>query len=306
MKFSVLICTYNHPYVLREALAALIDRTTEKPNEVIVVNGGDERTDVVVQEFSVVGLRSSVSVLLLKTVNKNLAASRNVGLPHCTGEIIAMTDDDAQVFPDWVTQMKRVHREHPEAGAVGGTVIALDRSHLASRLAERVTFPSSLEPGYRRTLPTVNLSYKSQVIQRVGAQDENLWTGEDVDYNWRMIKLGYQVYFDPAIRVYHNHPRAVRDLWRKHYLYGRGYYMLRSKWRDLYCIYPHQLRSLKDFLKLGNFFAFPFYEPFIVAAKMKQWRDKIITLPVEFLNQMSARYGLTEEFLRRKFNVSAR
>ncbi len=34
-----------------------------------------------------------------------------------------MTDDDAQVFPDWVTQMKRVHAQHPEAGAVGGPVI---------------------------------------------------------------------------------------------------------------------------------------------------------------------------------------
>jgi glycosyltransferase involved in cell wall biosynthesis len=42
-------------------------------------------------------------------VTKNLAASRNVGLPHYTGDIVAMTDDDAEVFPDWVAQMKRAH-----------------------------------------------------------------------------------------------------------------------------------------------------------------------------------------------------
>ncbi len=303
MNFSVLICTFNRADLLQQCLDALIDRTTEKPDEVVVVNGGDARADELVRAFA---SRPSIQVNLVKTVNKNLAASRNVGLPHCTGDIIAMTDDDAEVFPDWVTQMKHTHREHPEAGAVGGAVIAMDRTGFASRLAEEVTFPSWREPGYHRTLPTVNLSYKAQVMQRVGAQDENLSTGEDVDYNWRMTQLGYQVYFDPAIRVYHNHPRTLRDLWRKHYSYGRGYYLLRSKWREMYSIYPHQLASFKDWLKLGNFLAFPFYEPFLIAAKMNGWRDKIGVVPLEFINQMVARCGWTEEFLRRKFAVRTR
>jgi GT2 family glycosyltransferase len=61
-------------------------------------------------------------------------------LPHCTGDIIAMTDDDAEVFPDWVTQMKRAHAEHPEAGAVGGPVIGADADSLVSRIADQVTF----------------------------------------------------------------------------------------------------------------------------------------------------------------------
>ena len=70
---------------------------------------------------------------LIKTANRNLAASRNVGLPHCTGDIIAMTDDDAKVFPDWVTAMKRAHRAHPEAGAVGGPVLGTNPDRLAGK-----------------------------------------------------------------------------------------------------------------------------------------------------------------------------
>src|SRR5262245_7729380 len=126
MKYSVLICTYNRPELLRQSLDALIRRTTERPDEVVVVNGGDERADQVVEAAKSNGPAPRIEIKLIKTVNKNLAASRNVGLPHCTGDIVAMTDDDAEVFPDWVTQMKRGHLAHPEAGAVGGPVIGAD------------------------------------------------------------------------------------------------------------------------------------------------------------------------------------
>ena len=302
-KFSVLICTNDRHEFLRQALRALIDETTEKPDEVVIVNGGDARADQVVESFQG---RPGVAVKRLKTVNQNLAASRNIGLPHCTGDLIGMTDDDAQVAPDWVTQMKRAHGEHPEAGAVGGLIQAVDTRTLASRLAEQVTFPSWQTPRYMRTLPTVNLSYKAEIVRQVGAQDERLWTGEDVDYNWRMIRLGFKVWYDPAIKVRHHHPQTVRELWLKQYYYGRGYYMLRSKWHDMYCIYPHRLTMLKDWLKLGNFLAYPLYEPILTAAKMERWSDKLAVVPVEFIGSFVARYGLIVEFFRQRQGVSAR
>src|SRR3989442_10714204 len=78
MKLSVLICTYNRPDLLAQSLDALICRTTENPDQVVVVNGGDERTDEVVlsieERAKSKGLR--IEIKLVKTVNKNLAASR--------------------------------------------------------------------------------------------------------------------------------------------------------------------------------------------------------------------------------------
>src|SRR5687767_14249034 len=103
MRLSTLVCTYNRPEFLQYVLESLIEETTEKPDQLVVVNGGDQQSDHVVSRF----IGRGVEIQLVKTVNKNLAASRNIGLPRCTGDIIAMTDDDAQVFPDWVTQMKR-------------------------------------------------------------------------------------------------------------------------------------------------------------------------------------------------------
>ncbi len=292
---SVLICTYNRPELLAQCLRALIEHTDEKPNQVVVVNGGDERTDQIVQEYAIIGHRSSVAVELVKTRNKNLACSRNVGLPYCTGDIIAMTDDDAEVYPDWVTQMKRLHTEHPETGAVGGAVISADTDSLISRIADQVTFPTFPTPRNVRTLPGVNISYKRAVVEQVGAQDETLFRGEDVDYNWRVKQLGYEIYYDPAIKVLHHHRPTLRGFLNQHYMYGRAYYLVRLKWQAMYCVYPHHLHHPKDWLKAINFVVAIFYEPFIYGTRLEKLVDKVLAIPILFLSDLLWRIGMVQQ-----------
>ena len=299
MKLSVLICTYNRADLLAQCLEALICRTTEKPDEIVVVNGGDERADEVVESSrqEAGGRRQGIEIKLIKTVNKNLAASRNVGLPHCTGDIIAMTDDDAEVFPDWVTQMKRLHAEHPEAGVIGGAVVGADSDSFISRLADQVTFSSPADARYVRTLPGVNVSYKRAVVDGIGPQDETLFRGEDVDYNWRAKRLGYEVYYDPGVRVLHHHRPTLRRFLNQHYMYGRAYYLVRRKWPEMYCVYPHGLRRAKDILKTVNFLAAPFYEPLQYAWRLERIVDRLPAYPILFANQLAWRSGMIRQKL---------
>jgi GT2 family glycosyltransferase len=294
---SVLICTYNRPDLIAQCLRALVERTEEKPDEIVVVNGGDERADQVVESSrqKAESRKQSVEIKLVKTVNKNLAASRNIGLPHCTGDIIAMTDDDAEVFPDWGAQMKRIHAEHPEAGAVGGPVIGTDADLLVSRIADRVTFAAHPTARVVRTLPGVNVSYKRAVIEQVGLQDETLFRGEDVDYNWRAQQFGWTIYYDPRVRVLHHHRSSLRAFLRQHYMYGRAYYLVRRKWKEMYCVYPHSLRKPKDFLKAVNFVAGLFYEPVRYGMRMERVTDRFCALPILFLNGLGWRGGMLKQ-----------
>ncbi|MCL4489674.1 MAG: glycosyltransferase [Chloroflexi bacterium] len=289
---SVLVCTYNRPEFLAHCLYALIERTEDKPDQVVVVNGGDERADEVMCGY---GGNPRLEVRLVKTQNKNLAASRNVGLSHCAGDIVAMTDDDAEVLPDWVTRMKRAHQEHPEAGAVGGRVLAADRTSLVSKIADLTTFPSWAEPCYVRTLPGVNISYKREVVDRVGLQDETLFRGEDVDYNWRVKELGYKILYDPSIKVVHHHRATLSGFLNQHYMYGRAYYLVRRKWGDMYCVYPHRVRRAFDLAKALNFAAAVFYEPFQYARRMGGMGDGLLAYPVLVAQQVAWRGGMMRE-----------
>lgn len=294
--FSVLLATYNRPDLLAQALAALIDRTSEKPDEVVIVNGGDERAAAVVQQYSG---RQGVQIKLIRTVNRNLATSRNAGLPACEGDIVAMTDDDAEVFPDWVSCMKQVHSEHPEAGAVGGAVIgATGGVDFLSRLADVVTFPSPDTPRHVRNLPGVNVSYKRSALGRVGLQDESLFRGEDVDFNWRVKKLGFEVYYDPRIKVVHHHRPSVREFLRQHHMYGRAYYLVRKKWPDMYCVYPHKLRCTRDVLKAGYYVAAIAIEPLRAATTLNRWTDRLRAVPLLVCTQLAWRGGMLVQRLR--------
>ena len=294
MRLSVLLCTYQRHELLQHALCALLDRTIEKPDEVVIVNGGDDRADSVVAGFV---NRHPGIVKLLKTKNVNLATSRNVGLPHCSGDVIAMTDDDAMVFPDWITAMKRAHVEHPEAGAVGGAVIGTNTESLVGKVADVMTFPCWPSGTYVQHLPGVNISYKREAIHEIGPQDENLRRGEDVDYNWRLLLLGRKIYFDPNIKVYHYHRPNLTSLLRQFYMYGRSYYVVRSKWPDMYSIYPHGIRRVKDVLKAVNVFATVFYGPFLRVGRMPSRLGRLQALPVVFMIGLAWRAGIASEML---------
>lgn len=289
MKFSVLICTYNRHELLHKALRSLVEGTDEKPDQIVVVNGGDEQADAVVNQF--MG-RPGLEVKLIKTVNKNLAASRNIGLPHCTGEIIAMTDDDAEVFPDWVTRIKQAHVDHPEAGAVGGPVLGINSHTLVGKVADLITFPTWPESCYVRTLPGVNIAYKREVINQVGLQDVTLFRGEDVDFNWRIKQLGYEVYFDPGVKVYHHHRPTARSLINQHYMYGRAYVLVRRKWLDMYCIYPHGIKRFYDILKAGHFFVGALYQPLMISGQLSTLKKKLQALPLLYAIGVGWRCGM--------------
>ena len=297
VRFSVLICTYNRHELLGAALRSLVLDCQEKPDEIVVVNGGDERTDDVVRQFQG---SSATDVRLVKTINKNLATSRNVGLTHCKGEIIAMTDDDAEVFPDWVSRMKEVHRQQPLAGAVGGLVLGSNTESLVGKVADAITFPAWESARTVRTLPGVNVSYKREVLEKIGFQDETLFRGEDVDFNWRVQQTDYTVYFDPSIRVYHHHRPTLKGFLNQHYMYGRAYYHVRRKWPKMYCIYPRAMKRIRDVLKAGNFVASAFYQPFLSARQIPGWQDRICALPLLFLAGLAWKGGMAEEAFRQR------
>jgi GT2 family glycosyltransferase len=194
--------------------------------------------------------------------------------------------------------MKQVHKEHPEAGAVGGPVIGTNTDSLVGKVADLITFPYWPAPRYARTLPTVNISYKRQVLDGVGPMDETLFCGEDVDYNWRVQKLGYKVYFDPRIKVYHQHRPTLKGFLNQHYMYGRGYYLVRRKWQDMYCVYPRRIRSRSDVLKAGNFIGALLYQPFQTSHNVSSFKSRLGLLPILFLAGVAWKGGMIMQACR--------
>lgn len=287
MRLSVLICTYNRPALIAKALRGLMIDARDVPDEVVVVNGGGEVVEAAIAPFK----RASCPLVVIPTRNVSLAASQNIGLPKCSGDLIALTDDDAIVAPEWARSIRAVMKEHPEAGAVGGPVITLFPEVRVARLAHFTTFPEPSAGSYVRTVAGVNICYRREVIERVGAIDEGLVSSEEVDYNWRVLCAGWKIWWDPRIRVFHHDRRDFKSFLSQQFDYGRGCWQTRTKHHGLPNRYPRHFRSLKDWLKAAYFIPGAILEPLHVLRSPIRRDDRLGFPLLLFLAGMAHRAG---------------
>lgn len=100
MKFSVIIATYNRAESLRETLASVAKLSTKEDWELIVVdNNSTDHTRAVVEEAA---RNYPVTLRYLFEAEQGKFAALNQAILASRGEIIATTDDDAFIEPDWL------------------------------------------------------------------------------------------------------------------------------------------------------------------------------------------------------------
>jgi GT2 family glycosyltransferase len=93
---SVIIITFERPRFVRSCLQHLA-QVTPRPSEVIVVDASaDEQTSEAVQDFPF------ARCLRVPENAGRMTTSRNHGLLHANGEVIAFLDDDANVRETWL------------------------------------------------------------------------------------------------------------------------------------------------------------------------------------------------------------
>src|ERR1700754_4908726 len=117
MKVTVLVPTYRRPADLARCLAAL-QRQSRLPDEVVVVaRADDEATHACLRDPAVPGALP-LSVALVEAPGQ--VAALNRGLDAATGDVIAITDDDAAPHADWVRRIGAAFESDPRLGALGG------------------------------------------------------------------------------------------------------------------------------------------------------------------------------------------
>ncbi len=102
MKCSVVIATCNRADDLRETLAHMATLAPRCDWEVVVVdnNSHDRTRDVV----SALATTYPVPLRYVFEKEQGRSAALNAGIAAATGEVIATTDDDVRVAPDWIDQ----------------------------------------------------------------------------------------------------------------------------------------------------------------------------------------------------------
>ena len=158
-RISVVICAYNAERTMDACLASL--RTLRYPNyEVIVVNDGStDRTLEISQRYP--------EVRIISQENKGLSVARNVGIEHATGEIVAYTDSDCVVDPDWLTYLayKFVHSGFVAVG--GPNLPPPEESRIAACVAASPGGPTHvlIDDEVAEHIPGCNMAFPKTALQ---------------------------------------------------------------------------------------------------------------------------------------------
>lgn len=211
MKLSVIVVTYQRPDCVRRCLECLMNQSRH-PDEVIVVDASNDRltAEVVAGFAEVIYLRNESGF-------GRMTASRNIGLLHASGDIIAFVDDDAFAEPGWAEAIVAGYSEDA-VGAVGGRALnrrpgeaEIGRDQVGKVLANGVhTGHFAADPGRMIDVDHImgcNMSFRRGVLAELGGFREDYpgisGVREDTDMSLRVAALGYRLVFNPAAVVDH-------------------------------------------------------------------------------------------------------
>lgn len=219
-RVSVLVPSYGRPASLARCLAALAGQT-RAPDEVVVgVRTGDAATIAVVEEARAAGLPVRVAT----TADAGVVASMQAALDAASGDIVALTDDDARPFPSWIAGLLAHLQSAPDVGGVGGRDWQPYERGDARRVGVvqwfgRVIGNHHLGAGAVRdvdVLKGVNCSFRAPLLRAVGF-DKRL-RGAGAQLYWElgvclpMRRAGWRLLYDPSVGVDHDvAPRLDAD-----------------------------------------------------------------------------------------------
>lgn len=229
---SVVVCTRDRTDDLANCLPGL-QRLAAEGHDVIVVDSCPA-TDSTAQLMA-----RYPALRYIHEPRPGLDVARNRGLLAARGEVVAFTDDDAQVDSGWLAALLPNFAD-PIVALVTGITMPLELETEAQNWFERTnafgrgfvrkqfdnTTTEPLAAG--RVGAGVNMAIRRSALDHIGLFDEALdcgtpsRSGGDQEFFYRVLAHGYRVIYEPGALVWHRHRREWSALQQALYGYGVG------------------------------------------------------------------------------------
>jgi len=213
---SIIIPTFNGASRIGNCLDALLEQTTRRDVEIVVVNDGStDNTAEIVRRYS--------TVLLINQANAGPAAARNRGAMESKGRILLFTDDDCTPASDWLNAMLDPFTNPEVVGTKG--VYRTRQESLVARFVQM-----EYEDRYRLMsgagsidfIDTYSAAFCHDRFLEMHGYDTSfpVACAEDIELSYRMSNTGWKMKFAPAAIVYHTHPDTLRAYAAKKYKFA--------------------------------------------------------------------------------------
>jgi len=140
--------------------------------------------------------------------------ARNVGIRATRAPYCLMIDSDCVAESDLIERAMARHREDNYA-AVGGSLANGTPRSISGTIGYLIEFKEFMPSAPMRlvqSVPTANVTYRRETLERYGCFDEVMWLAEDILLHWKMFQAGERILFDPSIKVQHLNKTGWRQV----------------------------------------------------------------------------------------------
>ncbi len=209
---SVVVLNYNGKRYLESCLGSL-EKQTFRDFEVILVDNGSSDGSVEYVEDNFPWVR----VIALEE-NLGFCGGNNVGIRAARGEYVALLNNDTEVEPRWLEELKTALNNNDQVGFCASRMLVHGQPHTIDTVGD--VFYACGVGGKRGYLEQDNgqydeaeyvfgacagaAIYRRAMLDDVGLLDEDFFAyDEDIDLSFRAQLRGYKCLFVPAAIVYH-------------------------------------------------------------------------------------------------------
>jgi glycosyltransferase involved in cell wall biosynthesis len=210
---SICVVAYKEAAAITHVFAALKaqDYPHEKIELVLVDGLSGDGTKELMEAFAADN-QSFYAVKVLDNPQRVLPAGLNIAFAQSTGDALIRLDAHASIPPNFVrANVETLEGGEYVCGGLRPTILDPRVAHSAwahtLHSAEESLFGSSIA-SYRRDLvageqkSVFHACYRREVIDAVGRFDERLVRTEDNDFNYRVRRAGFRIWYTPDIVSY--------------------------------------------------------------------------------------------------------
>jgi O-antigen biosynthesis protein len=244
---AVIVPAYNAEETIDECLRSLLELRypADRLELRVVDNRSSDGTAAALERYA-------DRIVVLEERKRGAAAARNAGLAGAEGEVVAFTDADCAVDPDWLARLI-APLEDPAVGVAGGTILAADRANEIERFGEEIhNHRKAIEHCRPPYAITMNWASRREVLRELGGFDERFLRGQDVDLSYRAIQAGYQLAFVADAVVLHRNEDTLAGLFREGFVHGFHGVHARKRHRWFLRQYGHRRGGGPRWAEIGS------------------------------------------------------
>jgi glycosyltransferase involved in cell wall biosynthesis len=210
VKVSLVATARNAQPFIQDFLESVRGQT-RPPDEFVVVDGGSN-------DGTYEALQGAEGVTAISETGANIARGRNLAIRAAAHDMIAVSDADCVLAPDWLERILEPLERGADVSA--GAYVPMTPRLLEVCLSAHIPDPSELRPGW---LPSSrSLAFRREAFDSAGGYPEWLDVGEDMYLNHRWVDAGARLELAPEAVTYWRVRPTLAETWRQYSRYAEG------------------------------------------------------------------------------------